>query len=210
MPSRSSRGCSEPSITLKRKQPHLLHPLSPPRTGLESSSTVRYLDHAMGDQDLVCRLEAAWELESSSGHFPFIREKAAPGNACKLSAGKGTCWGSCRTLPARPSQGGRVMRQLSELVGPSAYGAVVLGCFVLKNYQRTHPSGPPRCCRRGGTPSRWFSNKTASPAEGKRTCPKQRVAGAQPPRHERRALAGASSLGCAGIRLQLAPAFLPL
>lgn len=85
------------------------------------------------------------------------------------------------TLLAWPSQGGRVVQQLSELAGPSAYGAVVLGCFVLKNYQRTRPSGPPCRCRRSGAPSRWFANKTASAEKGKETCPKWRVAGAQSP-----------------------------
>lgn len=80
-------------------------------------------------------------------------------------------------LWAGPSQGGReggrrVVWQLSGPAGPSAYGAVVLGCFVLKNFQRARPSGPPRCCRRGGAPSRWFANKTASAREGKETCPK--------------------------------------
>lgn len=94
------------------------------------------------------------------------------GKACKLSAGEGAHWGLGRAQPRREG-GGRVVPQLSGLAGPSAYGAVVLGCSVLKDFQRARPSGPPRCCGHGGAPSRWFANKTASAQEGKETCPKR-------------------------------------
>lgn len=118
-----------------------------------------------------CRLEAAWEPQIPSGHFALGRAKVGSGKACKLSAGERAHWGLGRAKPSREG-GGKVVRQLSGPAGPSAYGAVVLGCFVLKNFQRARPSGPPRCCRRGGALSRWFANKTASAQEGKETCPK--------------------------------------
>lgn len=77
------------------------------------------------------------------------RDRAAPGSICRLPAGE-EHWGRV-AVPRKEGCG-----QCSVLAGPLAYGDVVLGCLVLKNYQRSRPSGPPQ---RSRVPSRWFATK---------------------------------------------------
>lgn len=106
----------------------------------------------------------------------------------------------------RPRQGRRVVEQLGELAGSSAYGSVVLGCLVLKNYQRSRPSGPPRRCLACWGAEQMVCNKTASEEEGEGALSKVpravAVAGALPPPspwcHQQRARAGTSALWPAG------------
>jgi len=107
----------------------------------------------------VCRQETTEELQS----LPWAETKqplellASSQQVRELA---GVRAGRC--LRGRAKEG-RVVRQLSELPGPSAYGTVVLGCFALKNYQRTRPSRPPR---RGRAPSRWFAKQNSFGCEG--------------------------------------------
>lgn len=88
------------------------------------------------------------------------------------------------------------MPQLSGLACPLAYGAVVLGCLVLKNFQRARPSGPPWLLR-----ARWGAeqmvckqNSFGSGGEGDLS----KGAGTQP-RHRERGSGSSISPGQAGV-----------
>lgn len=95
----------------------------------------------------MCSLVATQEPASPSG--AVSQTGTEPGSVCRLPAGEER-W-SPVAVPRKEGCG-----QRSVLAGPLAYGGVVLGCLVLKNYQRSRPSGPPQRCR---AQSRWFAPK---------------------------------------------------
>lgn len=112
----------------------------------------------------VCRLDTAQELQSPSAETKELLEMFASSRQVRDRAG----------VRAGPSQGGRVLRQLSELAGPSAYGAVVLGCFVFKELSKNLSIWAPSA-RRGAKQMVCKQNQLR-PRKGKETCPKRRAA----------------------------------
>lgn len=102
-------------------------------------------------------------------------------------------WGLGRGEPRRDGGRREGRGQLSGPAGPSAYGAVVLGCFILKNFQRARPSGPPQ---RGAEQMVCKQNSFGSGGEGDLS----KVAGAQP-RHGEQGSGSSIALGSAGVCL---------